>query len=227
MRFLILLVVGVLIVAFGLHTLFPEALRLEHNRMSLVYYVVWIAVIGSAILATFRQRWSEAIKYGVVWFLILLAVVALYAYRDDFTEVALRVGAAVVPGMAVETAPGEIVLRASADGHFYANATVDGVSMRFLVDTGASSIALSAEDARRIGFDPDALDYFLPVTTANGATFAARVTLDEMRLGSIAFERVPAAVMPRGALATSLLGMAFLERLSGFEIAGDRLVLRR
>lgn len=221
---LLILVAGL---AFGLHTLFPDALRLEQNRMSLVYYVVWIAVIGSAILVTFRQRWSQAIKYGVVWFLLLLVVIAAYAYRNDLEQVALRLGAAIVPGMAVETTPGELVLQAGADGHFYANASVDGVSVRFLVDTGASSIALSAADARRIGFDPAALDYFLPVTTANGEALAARVTLDEIRLGSIAFTRVPAAVMPPGALATSLLGMAFLERLSGFEIAGDRLVLRR
>jgi aspartyl protease family protein len=226
MRILVLLIV-VAGLAFGLHTLFPDALRLEQNRMSLVYYVVWIAVIGSAILVTFRQRWSQAIKYGVVWFLLLLVVIAAYAYRNDLEQVALRVGAAIVPGMAVETTPGELVLQAGADGHFYAHASVDGVSVRFLVDTGASSIALSAADARRIGFDPAALDYLLPVTTANGEALAARVTLDEIRLGSIALTRVPAAVMPPGALATSLLGMAFLERLSGFEITGDRLVLRR
>jgi aspartyl protease family protein len=139
----------------------------------------------------------------------------------------LRVAGAIVPGLAVAGNPGEVVLQASADGHFYANATVDGVSVRFLVDTCASSITLSAEDARRIGFDPGALEYFLPVTTANGEALAARVTLDQVRLGSIAFEGVTAAVMPPGAPAISLRGMAFFERLSGVEIAGDRLVLRR
>ena len=134
---------------------------------------------------------------------------------------------AIVPGMAVETAPGEVVLRAAADGHFYAHAVVDGVPVRFLVDTGASSIALSAADARRLGIDPEGLHYFLPVTTANGSALAARVTLGEVRLGSIAFENVTAAVMPPGALDRSLLGMSFLDRLGGFEISGDRLILRR
>lgn len=222
---ILLAVIGA--IAFGLHTLFPDALRLEQNRMSLVYYVMWILLAGSAILITFRQRWSEAVRHGVAWILILLVLVAAYAYKDDLKQVALRVGAAVVPGMAVETAPGEVVLHASADGHFYANATINGVPMRLLVDTGASSIALSAADARRVGFDPEALDYFLPVTTANGPALAARVTLDEVRLGSIAFGRIGASVMPPGALDRSLLGMSFLERLSGFEIAGDRLILRR
>jgi aspartyl protease family protein len=221
---ILLVVVGGL--AFGLHTLFPDALRLEHNRMSLVYYVVWIVVIGSAILMTFRQRWSEAVKYGIAWALILLVVVAAYAYKDHLEQVAMQIAAVVVPGMAVETAPGEVVLRASADGHFYANATVDGVAIRFLVDTGASSITLSAEDARRVGFDPTALDYFLPVTTASAAALAARVSLDEVRLGSIALQNLTAAVMPPGTLDRSLLGMSFLDRLSAFEIAGDRLVLR-
>jgi aspartyl protease family protein len=213
-------------IALALHALFPDALRLEHNRMALVYYLVWIVVIGSAILMTFRQRWSQAIRYGIVWALILLAVVAGYAYRSDVRLVALQVAAAIVPGIAVETAPGEVVLRAGADGHFYANATVDGVAVRFMVDTGASSIVLTAADARRLGFDPDALDYYLPVATAGGSALAARVDLDEVRLGGIAVLGVAAAVMPPGTLDRSLLGMSFLARLSGFEIAGDRLILR-
>jgi aspartyl protease family protein len=217
----------VLGLAFGLHTLFPDALQAEQNRMSLVYYLVWIVVIGSAILITFRQRWRQAIKYGIAWILILLAVVAAYAYRDDFKAVAMRVAAVIVPGMAVETAPGEVALHASADGHFYANVTIDGVAMRLMVDTGASSIALSADDALRIGIDPQRLDYVMPVTTANGPALAAMVTLDEVRLGDFAFERVAASVMPQGTLDRSLLGMSFLNRLSGFEIAGDRLLLRR
>ena len=221
---ILLVVVGGL--ALGLHTLFPDALQREHNRMALVYYLVWMVVIGSAILMTFRQRWSQALKYAVAWALILLVVVAAYAYRSDFKQVALQVAAAIVPGMAIETAPGEVVLRAGADGHFYANATVDGVAIRFMVDTGASSIVLSAADARRLGFDPEALDYFLPVTTASGSALAARVALDEVRLGSIGVSGVAAAVMPPGTLDRSLLGMSFLARLSGFEIAGDRLILR-
>jgi aspartyl protease family protein len=219
--------IAVLGVAFGLHTLFPDALQVEQNRMSLVYYLVWIVVIGSAILMTFRQRWREAIKYGIAWILILLAVVAAYAYRDDVKAVAMRVAAAIVPGMAVETGPGEVALHASADGHFYANVTIDGVPMRLMVDTGASSIALSAEDARRIGIDPQSLDYVLAVTTANGPALAAGVTLDEVRLGDLVFERVAASVMPPGTLDRSLLGMSFLSRLSRFEIAGDRLLLHR
>jgi len=194
--------------------------------MTLVYYVAWMVVIDSAILLTFRQRLSDALKYGLAWFLILLFLVAGYAYKDDLEHAALRVAAAVVPGMAVETAPGEVVLRAGADGHFYANATVNGVAMRLMVDTGASGIALAAADARRLGFDPAALDYVLPVMTANGRTFAAPVMLDEIRLGPIAFGPIRASVMPPGALERSLLGMSFLERLSGFEIAGDRLILR-
>ena len=222
---ILLAVVGA--IALGLHALFPEALRLEQNRMSLVYYMAWIALIGSGILMTFRQRWSQAVKHGVAWILVLLVLITGYAYKADLEQLALRVAAAIVPGMAVETAPGEVVLRAAADGHFYAHAVVDGVPVRFLVDTGASSIALSAADARRLGIDPEGLHYFLPVTTANGSALAARVTLGEVRLGSIAFENVTAAVMPPGALDRSLLGMSFLDRLGGFEISGDRLILRR
>jgi hypothetical protein len=71
---ILLAVVGAL--ALGLHAIFPDALRLEHNRMALVYYLTWVVVAGGAILITFRQRWGEALRHGVAWVLILLVLVA-------------------------------------------------------------------------------------------------------------------------------------------------------
>jgi predicted aspartyl protease len=79
--------------ALGLHALFPDTLRVESNRMSLVYYLVWMAVVASAIVLTFRQRWTEAIKHGVAWVLILLVLVATYGYRHEVEAIALRVAA--------------------------------------------------------------------------------------------------------------------------------------
>lgn len=111
-------------------------------------------------------------------------------------------------------------------GHFTVHPTVRNTRLRMLVDTGASLVVLTDADARSLGFQLKPADYRIRMNTANGVVSAASVHLDEVTLGDITVRRVEAVVMPAGALQTSLLGMSFLKRLSGFEIAAGRLVLK-
>lgn len=113
----------------------------------------------------------------------------------------------------------------AADGHYWAQAQVDGRWVRFLVDTGASAVALTGEDARRLGIDLAALEYDRPVITANGPTKAATVTLGHVSVAGARVEEVRAMVVPQG-LQTSLLGMSYLGRLSRFEATPTALILR-
>ena len=96
-----------------------------------------------------------------------------------------------------------------------------------LLLTGATIVALSNEDAGRIGVHPSQSDYTVPMSTANGVAKAARVRLREVRVGQVSAHDVEAVVMPAGLLRESLLGMSFLKQLSGFEVASGRLVLRQ
>ncbi|MGL4445890.1 MAG: retropepsin-like aspartic protease family protein [Alsobacter sp.] len=112
-------------------------------------------------------------------------------------------------------------------GHFTAEPQINGVRLQMLVDTGASVIALSAEDASRAGIFPNANDFRIPVNTANGTIKAASVRLREVQLGRIVVRDVEAVVMPQGRLGGSLLGMSFLRRLSSFNVSGGTLVLRQ
>ncbi len=120
----------------------------------------------------------------------------------------------------------EVKLRKRLDGHFNANVDVNGESISMIVDTGASSIVLRPEDAKRIGIDLDALRYTVPVLTANGRTLAARVSLSDVAIGPLNRQRVEALVSQPGALTQSLLGMSFLSRLRSYEFSGDFLTLR-
>jgi len=120
-----------------------------------------------------------------------------------------------------------IALRADDRGHFQVDATVNGRSIPVMVDTGATTVALNSESARRIGIFPARRDYSVPISTANGTVYAAPVTLAEVRLGRISVRNVKAVVLPGQVLGVNLLGMTFLSRLSKFEIAGDQLVLRQ
>ncbi|WP_303831004.1 TIGR02281 family clan AA aspartic protease [Asticcacaulis taihuensis] len=110
------------------------------------------------------------------------------------------------------------------DGHFWANATVNTRAVRFLVDTGATVVALTPADAQRLGFDAKSLTYDREVTTANGKTYAATVNLSVVGIGQSTVRNVDAMVVKDG-LTTSLLGMSYLGRLSRFEATPSSLIL--
>ena len=139
-------------------------------------------------------------------------------------------GAQPAPAAMVATAEpqGETAAAASiskgADGHFWAEAQVNGSRVRFLVDTGATAVALTAADAQRLGFSPQTLDYSYKVTTANGETRAAAVKLATVSVAGAKVANVDALVIEDG-LDTSLLGMTYLGRLSSFEAHRQSLVL--
>ncbi len=114
----------------------------------------------------------------------------------------------------------------SPDGHYWAMAEVDGATVRFLVDTGSSAVALTAADAARLGLDTKKLAYDRPVTTAGGHARAAAVVLDHVVVQGVRVEHVEALVMRTG-LPASLLGMSYLGRLSRIEATPAALVLNR
>jgi aspartyl protease family protein len=111
------------------------------------------------------------------------------------------------------------------DGHYWAEAAVNGTAVHFLVDTGASAVALTPADAQRLGFDPQSLNYSITVNTANGAAHAAEVNLASVTVAGAEVDNVQAYVIDSG-LQTSLLGMTYLGRLSQFEATKTSLILR-
>lgn len=130
---------------------------------------------------------------------------------------------------AVATAPAVVPQPASiskaSDGHFWAEADVNGERVRFLVDTGATAVALTAVDAERLGFAPKELDYAYTVTTASGPARAAQIKLASISVAGARIPNVEALVIEKG-LDTSLLGMTYLGRLSRFEATPSALILR-
>ena len=133
----------------------------------------------------------------------------------------------LVPGYGVATGDESMVFRVGDDGHFRVRAVVDGVALDFLVDTGASDVALTRSDARRLGFDLDALAYIQPYTTANGVVYGAPVILGEMVVGPIRLTDVAASVNQAPMGGASLLGMSFLGRLGAYEVSNGSLTLRQ
>ena len=117
-------------------------------------------------------------------------------------------------------------LKANEGGHFITHASINGHEIAVLVDTGATAVALSYEDASTAGLRPGSLDFSVPVSTANGIAKAARVTIDRISIDGIKVDDVDALVLPEGALRGTLLGMTFLSKLSSFRIEDGVLLLK-
>jgi aspartyl protease family protein len=116
-------------------------------------------------------------------------------------------------------------LTANAQGHFLVEGQVNGGSVRFLVDTGATQVSLTSTDATRLGIDYRKGQPGL-VGTANGTVIAYKVTLDTVRVGDIAINNVDAVVLEGGQLPFALLGMSFLNRME-MKREGQVMILTR
>lgn len=153
------------------------------------------------------------------------AVVRLVDHRPRAPRVATIAAPSETAAMqpAAEVAGGAVMK--ARDGHFWAEAEVNGVPVRFLVDTGATVVALTPADAERLGFDLHDLHYVSSVVTAGGRTRAATVELDWVEVGGARLDDVEALVIEKG-LDASLLGMSYLGRLSSFQATREAMVLR-
>ena len=186
--------------------------------MQLTYLVLLgLVIAGSAIVAG-RSNWGKMAQQAAIWALIFVGVIAAYGLWDDIrNDVAPQ--QALIEGNAIAVPRGP-------DGHYRLTLDINDTPVRFVVDTGATQMVLSQQDARRIGLDPASLDYAGRALTANGEVRTAPVTLREVSLEGIT-DRGVRAVVNGGAMDGSLLGMSYLRLWDRIEIANNQLVLER
>jgi aspartyl protease family protein len=182
------------------------------------YLSLLLLAVGGYLVVEIRRRPGKVLQQAMVWGLIFVGLIAGAGLWSDIRQT-------VLPRQ-ILGAGGRIEVPVSPDGHFYIQAELNGVSVRFAVDTGATDIVLSARDAARIGIDPDKLSYFDRAKTANGTVQTAPVFIGVMQLGAIIDEDMP-AVVNRGEMEGSLLGMSYLARFSRVEMTPKTLVLER
>jgi aspartyl protease family protein len=171
-------------------------------------------------------------------FLLVAAVAALSAVyfahsRDGADNAALATTGAAQPApqepMATPVAldlPGQTSIAVSGNGHFMADFKVNGRAVSGMVDTGATFVAINEQTARQIGVSLSDLNYRYAVTTANGTTQAAHVTLDRMELGSVRVRGVDAYVLKDKSLTGMLVGMSFMGKLKSYKVEDGVLYLK-
>lgn len=201
----------------------------QEQIAELIAFLPLIAMIGAGILAS-RRNIGQSVRHLFIWLAIILGLASLSMFREDAKHMGARLLAGLMPGHAVTITDSkgrsEVILSRSIGGHFTAEVTVNAQPISMLIDTGASSVTLTYEDAVTVGIIPENLVYSARVKTANGETTAAPIDLTMVQIGPIRRENVPALVTRQGAMDQSLLGMSFLTTLSSLHMKSEELRLK-
>jgi aspartyl protease family protein len=215
---------GTILLVLLLENHFPGTLGDPDNQMSLVVKVGWIALLGSSLILGWRLKPKSALRNAAIWAVIFLVVIGFFSFRQDAAMIGNRIMSELSPTQGDVRDDGTIAFSAGPDGHFRIQALVNGSRVTFMVDSGATDVVLAPDDARRIGIDPADLSFTQFAQTANGTVRGASVDLQSLIVGPIDIRDMPATV--NGAdMSDSLLGMAFLSRLTGWRVSNGVLTL--
>ena len=193
--------------------------RQDINMNGLLYDGLLLTFIGAGLWAHVASSPGRALRHMAAW-VIIFGVLALgYSIWTGGG----RLGGEFNVAQGVDEGS-SISFRADVSGHFFVRAHVNDVPIVFMVDTGATDVALTRKDAEKIGLPMEQLRYNMPYDTANGTAYGARVRLDNITIGPIATSNISGSVLPNG-LSFSLLGMSFLNSLSGYKVVSGVLTL--
>ena len=186
---------------------------------NLAYLGLLAAVLVVWMFIANRGGLGRKLQHLAAWGLIFLGVIAAVGLWGDIRQT-------VMPQQSVFAEEGRVELPRAPDGHYYVSLDLNGVSTRFVIDTGATGMVLSRNDAERAGLTPDQLIFRGQANTANGMVRTAPVRLESVGLGPFTDRNVRAYVN-EGEMRTSLLGMSYLQRFDRLEISNGRLILER
>ena len=198
---------------------------MENNDLSqIVYLVILILIMSYGMINRKEMSLKKIVKYFLIWSLIGLIIIALYAYRFEFNNFKERISGEINPTSAQLNQQGQLIINISDDSHFYVKMLINKKPILFMVDTGASDIVLNLQDAIKIGVNPKNLIFNRQFQSANGRVLGASIILKEVEISGIKFKDVKASVT-NGEMGVNLLGMSFLRRFGKYEFYQDRLIL--
>lgn len=196
----------------------------NNEWLNAFYLVVILAFVISGVMTRKDMPFAKMAKYFAAWLGIALIVIILYSFRYNFADFKSRVVGELNPAYVQATNSGQIIINKSYDNHFYANVKINDVNVRFMIDTGASDVVLSLDDADRVGIDISKLIFNKPYQTANGTSFGASTIAKKIQFGNLQLRNVRISVN-NADMGTSLLGMSFLSKFKKYEFYQDKLIL--
>lgn len=222
----IILISSIILLAIGLLKFisYETGVIIDADIIGYTIFVIFILATCITKLSGMKE-WLIALKKAGIWLAIFSVIIIIYAFKSEFRYGFEKVAASVWPSyVSSYNLDKKITIARSIDGHFYVRTTVNNQSLKFMIDTGASDVAISAEDAKKIGIDPATLKYTKEYSTANGITRAAPIMLNSIKIGPAVITKVKAHIN-EGKLDVSLLGMSVISRFKSFRIDGNLLIL--
>lgn len=225
MRNIILISSIVILTIFLLKFISNETgVKIDADIIGYAVFVIFIIIVCMSRLPSMKEGFGVLKKVGI-WLAIFGGVIIIYAFKSEFQYGFEKVAASVWPSyVSSYNAERKITIARSIDGHFYVRTIVNNHDLKFMIDTGASDVAISAADAKAIGVNLATLEYSKEYSTANGITRAAPLMLDSIKIGPAVMTKVKAHIN-EGDLDVSLLGMSVISRFKSFKIDGDLLIL--
>jgi aspartyl protease family protein len=189
--------------------------------------VIWLllamVLVGSALLS---RRWSltGALSMALWWVAIFVIALGIFSYRNEIGGIADRIKSEVT-GEAQQRIEGSTLrINKSLDGHFWVEALVNGRSLRFLIDSGASITAVSENAAIGAGLNIDQSGFPMVLMTANGPVEARRSNIAMLEIGPLRASDLTIVVSPAFG-GVNVLGMNFLSQLKSWRVEGDEMIL--
>ncbi len=180
---------------------------------NLIYSLTILVMLSLSFFARNSNNKMNKIKDLLLWLLIIFVIAIFYNNKNLFNN--------FVPYMATEKDNGVIEIKSSNDNHFYIMLNINNANILFLIDTGATSTTITERDAKRIGLDTNNLNYNIPVSTANGTSYIAKINKDvDVKLKNININSLDVFVS-KDLSGNSLLGMNFLNKLKGYKVEKD------
>jgi len=205
--------------------LFPNALSNATDQGAFMRGCVLLALIASGVAYRWRFSLREAVRNIAIWCGVVAVLVFGTTFYQQAVDAASEARSALIPGYPAQSGPDTMTFHENEDGDFPVIGKVDGTTVEFVVDTGASDIVLTPADAKRIGIDLSKLEYIRTYETANGEGRGAFYTAGTLEIGPLKLVNVQVTVNG-AAMRSSLLGMSFLRRMKSFEMRGRKLTLR-
>lgn len=192
---------------------------MSNDGPNIAYYAIIVALLVSSLFAM-RLPVGKALKMALAWVAIFGLAFLLFAFRGEFSSFGQRLRAEAT-GAPMESG-GEVRIPIGEDGHFWADAAINGHSTHFLIDSGATTTTISRAAAEQAGLP--LTGQLVPISTANGVAMMRMATAERLQLGSIERTDFPVNVSDRDD--TNVLGMNFLSSLRGWRVEQHDLVLR-
>ena len=192
------------------------------NSAYLIYGLVMLVFIASSLFSR-KIPLRDGVHFALIWIAIFGAAIVAFSYKRPiyaaWQEMTARFG-----GASMTVSNGNLVLGKSLDGHFHANAELNGHRIDFLVDSGATTTTITADAARAANVEVSESGFPVVLQTANGTTSARRARIAELRVGPVARDDFPILVSETLG-DTNLLGMDFLSSLNGWRVEKDQMIL--